>query len=573
MNTKLMITMAAGAMTLASLAMPFPTKEELAAKSSLSNSLMADTVAAKKRGEKTNLEVAEKALALADSLGEEDSAVKFNLMSGAFDYLVKAEEYEKAAELIDRMLENYEDFPRYRLSRMLSAAMKKIQGKKGGELRIRTMYERVRDLEGWKQKLAEAKKNAAAYPIKYAQYAALCGDWKTALPYFRKAGFVQLAKIVDLELAETKKPDEIWQIADYWWKYSVSGEESSEIEFRKHAVDWYRKGLSSGAFSDSQKLLAEQNVEKLEAELWPPEAGFRKGAAAAAGEKEIILPLDKDHQMKFIRIEPREFEIVMGKDLPKKKVKITRPYYISETPVTMEQWKAIMGYYKDDDWSDRLKRANGKDCIQRNIGNPCDGGKADKFVDRANSLLAKSKLKLPKNYVLRLPSRAEMTLTMLGDGSDPDYVALAEGEYCGRNCRLRDFRIEAGKRAMAFWREKDPEHFKEGDRLDPIWYDIDNDLDKSPSGVRGMNIPGTQLLLDRVDYWGKAKTEDWLGKKIFPEYDSDIDPVYVDTAVKTSPMQACGDGYFFQRWLGNADPHFAYLCIGPDLLAEKAKAK
>ena len=163
---------------------------------------------------------------------------------------------------------------------------------------------------------------------------------------------------------------------------------------------------------------------------------------------------------------------------------------------------------------------------------------------------------------------------MLGDGSDPDYVALAEGGHVSQIG-------EKMKRARLAWSQKYPEQeqFKKGGALakggilNITWFDIDRDLDKAPNGLRGLTAARLLSLLDRVDYRDKSKTSEWEKNKSYPEYSSDVDPVYIAPGSNTRPMLGCGRDYFFHPGLGSGDEQLAYLCIGPDLLAEQAKAK
>ena len=63
-----------------------------------------------------------------------------------------------------------------------------------------------------------------------------------------------------------------------------------------------------------------------------------------------------------------------------------------------------------------------------------------------------------------------------------------------------------------------------------------------------------------------------LDDRSYPEYSSTTDPVYVADTSKGGPMMACGRFGCITTATGHND-RLAYLCIGPDLLAEQTKAK
>ncbi len=130
-----------------------------------------------------------------------------------------------------------------------------------------------------------------------------------------------------------------------FWYATLAGEASAagRVNALRRAEGCFQRFLDKHGKGDAEALRVRLALEKT-----------RKQLTDAAGEpasegKELTLPLGKDAEMAFIRIEPGTFQMgtpgdEKGRqpDENLREVTLSRPYYMGKTPVTFAQFKAFV---------------------------------------------------------------------------------------------------------------------------------------------------------------------------------------------------------------------------------------
>ena len=456
-----------------------PTKAELKEAQTIVNELMADDVAALKAGKTNAKAVAEKALGYLDQATTE--AAKYLLLQGAFYNFTNAQDFDRAADTVVTLRKTIPDLKVDVLSKMISRALRK--GRAGG--RLSEMLERLEQEQHYQRLLDDAAKELKANPSDkrlkrmVADYSALTGDWKAALPLFAELGKKE-AEVVAFEQGKASKLKAL-AVGDYWWSHAVPGETESEINaFKVHARAFYRLALKNGEVdglrrSLIEKRLAEANVDE------DPVASLVGGAAepVLSGKvgKKSLFALDGKTNFELIRCPAGSFTMGRkGETDPTKatyehKVNLTYSFQMTRYPVTVGQWEAVMGRIPDLLEENRVLGPMAM--IETNM----TGMVA--FCETLNRRFAD---RLPKGQVFRVPTEAEWEYAFRSGGEssgdpmfDGDFLSR---NYCNDGYRPQDEsndlwahgctnqevyeRLVKGgislEKAYANWEKRDPNH-------------------------------------------------------------------------------------------------------------------
>ena len=129
---KCMKIILSGLVALAATANAMPTPEETKKVEPLVMDLMRADEAALKSGKKTRVEVAQSAMELADKA--ESEAAKLLLMKGAFNFYVRAGEFDKAIETLQALQTAIPDMPPVSMVNIIEASLRVVSRKNGGQL-------------------------------------------------------------------------------------------------------------------------------------------------------------------------------------------------------------------------------------------------------------------------------------------------------------------------------------------------------------------------------------------------------------------------------------------------------
>ena len=232
-----------------------PTKEELANAQSIVNELMADHIAANKKGKESNEAVGDAAMALAkDADGE---AAKFALFRGAVTYYARGKAYDKAADAIESIMSEVSDVPPETLNGIVQKAAATATESKAPRLvalkkAIGRREKAAASLKELKPKLKKSP-NDPALKRMHAELVAATGDWEAALKEFAALGG-EVGKV-----AEGEANGGAATAADFWWDYTPAALEAKDA-IKEHAAALYRRALDYGELEGLKKNLAEKRI-------------------------------------------------------------------------------------------------------------------------------------------------------------------------------------------------------------------------------------------------------------------------------------------------------------------------
>ena len=445
---KLMIAMVALTATAQALAMP--TREELSKAQPLVNELMAPAMEEYKSA-------ADK-VAAAASVGDrscafaaeaETEAAKFLLLKGAVNYYVRGEAYDKAADCIATMQADISNLAPDVVAEIVGKATSKISESKAPRLlayyRAAKLQIRARnELPGLEQKLKRVK--TEQLQRQYAEALAISGNWKAAYEAFAKVRDKNLAQIAE---AEAKGAVANERAAELWWNYKPEFEGAGNF-FKIHAVEFYQKALDKGEISGLKKNIVERRIAQLNEEATAVNvsgsataAGSSKSAAAAKRGKSIMVKIKNGIELEFIPCPAGTF--TMGVDKAsnpitgrgfyapayKHEVTITRQFWMSKYPITVEQFGAFLPI------DNEFIQHNGKQG-EAKVPVCLRAASAEDYCNWLNRRFASA---LPKKCIFRLPTDAEWEYALFANSTDKDdpYVRLRYGEkaalqeICGTN--------------------------------------------------------------------------------------------------------------------------------------------
>ena len=390
--------------------------------------LMAEDMAAMKKGKLAPEKAAETALGYAREATDEAS--KFLFLKGAFGLFVQGRKYDEAVQAIETLTREVKDVPDKVLADIIREKLKRVPKKDGGAVfelydrvdrRMRSSAERAKLEAALK---ANPKDADARRQLAFAK--AALGDWAGALGDFALVG----GKASDAAKAEQggKTPE----AADLWW--NLSEDEDERAVLREHAAGLYRQALDGGKLQGIKLSLAKKRVAEFGVETKSEQKSGTEPAApepsaadspaeerrsdpnpiagAAGLPKPIVIPLKGTdvRPLTFVPIPAGTVDVSDQEHVfANTTVTITRPFLMAKLPIDCAQWKSVMG---NDSRMEKEVARHG-DVMRAifkamgGVGSVVAGSEspaANDFVERLNKDFKK---RLPKGMVFRLPTYAE----------------------------------------------------------------------------------------------------------------------------------------------------------------------
>ena len=369
-----------------------PTKAQLAKVQPLVNELMVPKVKELREGKIKDLEVADAAVSFAEEASGEAS--KYLFLKGAIFHYVRAGEYDKAAEAVDLICKAVKGMDESAVLDVLPKSVAGLAPEKGG--RLAEMYAMTRNRLEAKKDLPrlekEAKRGDRDVKRQYADALAASGDWPKALEQYKKLAR-EFAKEAAAELAGTAKP---LAAGDYWWGYKPLYTNARDT-FKMRAVEFYSQALTAGEVKGLKRNLIEQRIASL---------GTSAGPVSPNTLQNKDLDLGEGVTLKLIACPAGSFEMGKGKagegQIAKHKVIITRPFLLGAYPLTEDQAARLGG---PRDWAKSPRAAR-----------PSTHADRLALIARLNAQFMEE---LPKGYVFRLPTEAELVYAMTSGGKEP----------------------------------------------------------------------------------------------------------------------------------------------------------
>ena len=407
-----------------------PSRSDLKKVQSTVNELMADDIAAMKGGKKTPADAAAKALEYAGVATDEAS--KFLLYKGAFGLFVQGGKYDEAIAALDALNANVKNVPDKVVADIVREKLKKISKKDGGA--IFEYYARVDRRMRYGEEKTNLEKRVKANPSdkdaqrSLAQTHVALGDWSAALASFASLGGDEA------KAAKAEQGGKLAEAADFWWGYSVAGDEDLQDEFRVHAASLYAQAVKDGKLNGLKKALAEKRIAEFAPKAaasapQPAVAANREPApkaeeptapapaaptASAANGKPIVLDLGGGEKLEMLPCPAGEFTMGYEKRDPRDQnvphqVKISRPFYLAKFPMTRGQWakatkQSVSGgsrWFSDD------KTLPITDIYAQ-----------EEIWHVGRDLTKRFRRQLPEGYVVRLPTEAEWEYALKAGGTD-----------------------------------------------------------------------------------------------------------------------------------------------------------
>ena len=378
-----------GLMAVAATVNAMPTLEQTKKVEPLVMDLMREDQNALKSGKKTRAEVAESAMALAEKA--ETEAAKLLLMKGAFHLYVRAGEFDRAIETLQRLQSAIPDMPLDNMVRIIESSLRVVSRKNGGQLY--RLLDETKTRIRYTNETASLEKSVKRTPsdralrLKLAEHYAYLGKWNLALESFAatdgKAG--TFAKSERDGKAATEKA------ADFWWNYPTGKADELVKCFRAHAAKLYEEAIASGDIKGLNKVQAERRIEETK--------GYGDVTLQEMDEsKEISFDIGSGIRIEMLSCAPGMFELEDMAMKQKCKVRIRRSYWLGKVDVTIEQWYKVMG--ENPILTQRQELAGGMKIPISKI----TYSQMEDFCNKMNSRFA---MKLPSGYVFRIPTYAE----------------------------------------------------------------------------------------------------------------------------------------------------------------------
>ena len=561
-----------GTVLAAAVSLAMPTKKDFKVAEPIVAELMAPTVADYKAKKKTAAEVGEISVRFAQKA--ETEAAKFLLYRGAVNFLTRGEEYDKAVDAALALQTAIPDIPAEDLAEVVSRATVRATDKKAPRLfalyrKLKTQAAASADAKRYAKML---KKSPDDLPTrrKYAEALAAAGSWKASLTEFAKLKD-NAAKFAKAELDGTAKA---YEAGEYWWTYEPTYDKADET-FKAHAAAFYRQALAAGAITGLRVELVKRRIEPYADEpstvlqdqidqktiVVAPTSNV-SGTQKAVKLKTMTLDLGKGVDMEFVECPAGSF--IMGNPGDKDersifrehKVNITRPFYMSKYPVTMEQ----LCVFCNQELGSVDKIIGPKQIV---VSAPEEREAIFKALNQ------RFRSKVPRGYLFRLPTEAEYAYAMNADTTDPNdcyYRTNIFRDYWKRMVTARELK-EMIKKAGGT--------FDESNRV----------CVESKDGGKTRKFPAVGQR--RLNRWGLGDFTDCLmldGSSLNGQWSSgsgkNLQDVIQYAAEETDPLRMGANsirwtefGYYFYKLIVKAAQRIPFrIVIGPDLVSEwKAK--
>ena len=340
------------------------------------------------------------------------------------------------------------------------------------------------------------------------------------------------------------------------------------------------KMLKNGNYrgKDADKINETYSRFKEESELPAEQRGMKQKITINVDEKGKVPPL------KFIKCPAGEFEMGCFCDMKSivsvpnasdpHRVKITRPFYLMEMPVTYAQRDAIFG---EENYGYRPSATNRfMNLAAFTAGDAAALGDFDrKWEMMLRKLTRMNADKLPKGYVFRLPTAAEWEYALKANGENANHPEMAAYDQHGYKTEADD-KFESLEKIAVTPGEIVAKNGGKG--IGDFEMPTIKVGTKTPNawGFYDLIGNGAEQMLDTV-----VRTDDHVVESIKHPRETAIDPVSIakkDPAAKFDPVRMTRGrlmGLRFTPCSNFAGWHWDYrhktirLAIGPDLLAER----
>lgn len=277
---------------------------------------------------------------------------------------------------------------------------------------------RLSDLE---EKYAKDKENVRNRNMLAREYV-LRGNWEKAIPLLSKSKLdIGFAAREEMSKPEAKGSEAV-AIADGWWDLEGKDYPTDMIEIcRQHAAEWYRIALDDVSLSNLVKMRISGRIEevasKAESQVLNPtekaeaSSKFTSSSERVKGGRPIHVPLDTNGKVFVDFVSCPAGEFTMGwsgdelKDNPALaniaspcEVKISKPFWMSETLVSEKVWAEVMGEQAEGD--------NPKAVTYEEL---------EKFLEKFK---VRMRGKAPSGYIVRQPTYAEYEYALKAGGTE-----------------------------------------------------------------------------------------------------------------------------------------------------------
>ena len=407
-------------------ALAMPTKEELGKAQSLVVELMADDLAELRAGKKTAVQIAETEIDYAEKA--DTDAAKYILYGNAVEHFAAGGEYDRAASALDDMagLDKVLDDD---LLGVASKALKKAKKGEGGALKamLSELQNRKRALDNVKKLRILLRKDPENSTVRtrLAEAHVAAGEWDKALDEFARI-VDDVGKVAKWELKKEEGAFDACKVGDFWWKYAEKKKGDAAIPYRKHAAKWYQEAVTSNLVTGLRKELVERKLAEAAAVVAekPTQASHLTSGDGKQG-RGITLKIKNGVDIEFVHCPAGKFRMgwsgddTLGSPAQSHAVTITRPFWMAKFPITRAQWSGSGETYRGGIYPERLDISK----------TPVARVPYDRVSLVCERLTKKYAAKIPKGYVLRLPTEAEWeyALWAQADSQDP-YIRFRDGE-------------------------------------------------------------------------------------------------------------------------------------------------
>ena len=336
-----------------------PTLEQTKKVEPLVMDLMREDQNALKSGKKTRAEVAQSAMELAEKA--ESEAAKLLLMKGAFHLYVRAGEFDRAIETLQKLRTTIPDMPLDNLVRIIESSLRVVSRKNGGQLyrildETKTRVRYTKEVETL-EKSVKRTPSDRTLRLQLAEHYVYLDKWDLALENFAatdgKAGIIAKSERDGNAITE--------KVADFWWNYPTDKADELVKSFRIHAAKLYANALASGDIKGLNKVQAERRIE--EAKGYGESFNFESLNMDSKSEmdaKYCVIDVSEGananrYAVTYLAERPKEGwtlddktkrivlrKVKAGAD-PLGRFSISKDYYIGLFEITQKQWESVIG--------------------------------------------------------------------------------------------------------------------------------------------------------------------------------------------------------------------------------------